>query len=72
MAKRKATKITPIEDALSIGYFALLGGGLAFYLGAEATLGLRPHPVHWLVAGLGAVVAGAIGYGFTLWRRTRH
>lgn len=71
MTKRRSTKITPKEDALSIGYFALLGGFFVFYLGAEVALALRPHPLHWLVAGLGAVVAGVIGYGATFWRQTR-
>lgn len=72
MAKRKTTKITPKEDAQSFGYFALLGGFFASYLGAEAVLAVRPHPLHWLVAGIGGVVAGGIGYSVTLWRRMRH
>ena len=70
MSKRKTTKITPKEDAQSIGYFALFGGGFVAYLSAEAVLAARPHPWHWLVGGTGAVVAGALGYGLTYWRRT--
>ncbi len=35
-------------------------GGLLFYLGAELLLLTRPHPIHWLAAGFGAVL-GFIG-----------
>ena len=71
MSKRKTTKITPKEDAQSIGYFALFGGALLAYLGAEAVLAARPHPWHWLVAGIGGAVAWVAGYGLSLWRLTR-
>ena len=71
MSKRRSTKITPKEDAQSIGFFALLGGFFAAYIAVEATMATRPHPIHWLVAGAVAMVAGGLGYGLTLWRLTR-
>jgi len=71
MSKRKSTKITPQEDAQSVGMFALFGGFAVAYLGAEAVLAVQPHPYHWLVAGIGAAVAGGLGYGITVWRLTR-
>lgn len=68
--KRKSTKLSPQEDAQFFAYIALfIGYGIA-YLGAEATLALRPHPIHWLVAGIGAVVVGGLVYAITLWRLT--
>jgi hypothetical protein len=71
MSKRRNVKISAKEDAISIGYLGLFGGFAAAYLGAEAVLAAGPHPVHWLVAGIGAVLVGGIAYGVTLWRRTR-
>ena len=71
MSKRRSPVITPQEDGQSVGYIALLVGGLLAYLGAEITLAPRPHPIHWLTAGVGAITAGGLAYGVTLWRGTR-
>lgn len=73
MSKRNnAVTITPKEDAASFGYVGGFIGFFVAYLGAEITLALRPHPIHWLVAGIGAIVLGATTFGFTFWQRTRH
>ena len=71
MSKRKSRKITPKEDAQSVAFFALLGGFFASYFGAEIVMALRPHPLHWLAGGVGAALAGGLGYGITLWRASR-
>jgi len=64
--------ITPKEDAESFGYIGLVGGFIATYIAAEAVLAARPHPYHWISAGVGAVVIGGGAYGLTLWQRRRH
>ena len=71
MPKRRRTRISPRQDAESVGYLALFGGFLAAYLAAEAALSAQPHPLHWLAASAGAAVAGGLSYGLTLWRLTR-
>ena len=70
MSKRKR-EITPKEDAESFGYLGLFAGFIVAYLGAEATLAARPHPIHWLVVGTGAALVGGITFGVTYWQRTR-
>ena len=69
--KRRSIKITPKEDAQSVAFFALLGGFFASYMGAEIVMSMRPHPLHWVLGGVGAAIAGVAGYGLTLWRRSR-
>jgi ABC-type antimicrobial peptide transport system permease subunit len=71
MSKRKSTAISPKEDAESAGYLGLFGGFILAYITAEITLAAQPHPIHWLVAGTGAVLIGAAAYGITFWRLTR-
>jgi hypothetical protein len=70
MSKRRSPKITPEEDAQSVAFFGLIGGFFLSYLGAEVVIAQRPHPLHWLAGGVGAVLAGGVSYGLTLWRRT--
>ena len=71
MSKRKSIAISPKEDAASAGYIGMFGGFILAYVTAETLLAARPHPIHWLVAGTGAVLIGAATYGITLWRLTR-
>ena len=71
MSKRKYSKRRSQEDNPSYGYFALMGGFFVFYFAAELLLAARPHPTHWLAAGAGGLLAGALGYGLTLWQRAR-
>ena len=72
MSKRKkVVPITPKEDASSFGYVGGFIGFFVAYLGAEITLAVRPHPIHWLVAATGAIALGATTYGITFWRRSR-
>lgn len=63
--------LTPKEYAQSNAYLGVFVGFLSAYLGAEAVLAARPHPIHWLVAASGAALAGGGAYGITLRRRTR-
>ena len=71
MSKRKYPKRRLHDDNPSYGYFALMGGFFVFYFAAELLLAARPHPTHWLAAGVGALLAGALGHGLTLWQRAR-
>lgn len=64
-------EITPQEDAESFGYIGLFVGFLVAYIGAEAVLAARPHPYHWLTAGIGAVLVGGTTYGVIYWQRAR-
>ena len=64
--------ITPKEDAESFGFIGLFVGFIVVYIGAEATLAARPHPYHWLAAGIGAALVGGAAYSLILWQRTRH
>lgn len=70
--KQRSNRITPQEDAQSVGFIALMAGFGIAYLGAEITLFSQPHPGHWLVAGVVAVIVGGLGYGLTQWRLMRH
>lgn len=70
MSKHRRT-ITPKEDAESVGFIALIAGFILVYLAAEAILAARPHPYHWISAGVGAAMIGAGAYGLTLWQRMR-
>ena len=45
----------------------LLAVGLLSYFGAEVSLQTRPHPAHWAVAGIGALVG--YGAGFAVYKR---
>lgn len=55
--------------ARSTAFVALLGGFGAVYFLSELVLQAQIHPVHWLVAGAGALVAYWVGYLWVL-RRT--
>jgi len=70
VSKHRRT-ITPKEDAESVAFIALMAGFILVYLAAEAVLAARPHPYHWILAGIGAAVIGASAYGLTLWQRRR-
>jgi len=63
--------ITPKEDAETFGFIGLFVGFIGIYLAAEIVLGARPHPYHWISAGIGAVLIGGGAYGLTLWQRAR-
>ena len=49
---------------------AVVGFTLA-YLSAEATLSGAPHPVHWGVTLLGAIIGYAIGHAVYLYKAGR-
>jgi len=70
VSRHKRT-ITPMEDAESVGFIALIAGFILVYLAAEAALAARSHPYHWISAGIGAVLIGGGAYGLTLWQRRR-
>jgi len=71
MPKHKETKISPKDQAQSVG---LLGGFISFFIaypGAEAALNLKPHPYHWITAFSAATVIGISGYALVLWQQKR-
>lgn len=70
MSKRK--QITPKEDAESFGLVGAFIGFLIAYFGAEVVLAVRPHPYHWGVALISAVLVGGTTYGLIYWQRTHH
>lgn len=70
MPKRKTTKISPREEAVSYGYIAGIVGFLLAYFVAEATLYGRPHPLHWVAAFSAAALAGVVAYQVVLRRRS--
>ena len=70
MPKRKTTKISPREEAISFGYLAGIGGFVLAYFLAEAALYARPHPLHWLAAFTAAALAGLVAYQVVLRRRS--
>ena len=70
MPKRKTTKISPREEAISSAYFAGFVGFLLAYFIAEATLSTRPHPLHWLAAFSAAAVVGVVAYQIVLRRKS--
>ena len=65
MPKRRPRRLQTKGDK----YFGLLGGFLVGYIGAEATVQRFMHPLHWLVAAIGAAMGyfGALLWHF--WRR---
>lgn len=44
----------------------LLAVGLISYFGAEVSLQTRPHPAHWAIAGIGALIG--YGAGFAVYK----
>ena len=70
MPKRKTTKISPREEAVSYGYFGGFVGFMLAYFIAEATLYGRPHPLHWLASFSGAALAGVVTYQVVLRRKS--
>lgn len=70
MPKRKTTKISPRDEAVSYGYFAGLVGFLLVYFAAEAILYGRPHPLHWLASFSAAALVGVVAYQVILRRRS--
>ncbi len=51
-----------------VAFLGTMAGFLGAYLGAEVLLGTRPHPLHWLVAGVGGLL-GYLGGMIRYWRR---
>lgn len=49
------------EDRESLGCLGALGAGFVGYFGAEVSLFGRPHPLHWLVTGLAALIGFVVG-----------
>lgn len=47
-------------------YVGIFGLGLLGYLFSEIALNARPHPLHWVVALVGAILGGVVGW---LWYR---
>jgi protein-S-isoprenylcysteine O-methyltransferase Ste14 len=67
--KRAKQKRTRKEDGLPFVAVVLGTVGFLFaYLFAEAGLDPQAHPIHWMVAGAGAVLGMGLGY---LWYRLR-
>jgi hypothetical protein len=54
--------------ALGNAILGLFAGFLAVYMISEVALGFTPHPVHWLAAGVGAVVVYIVSYLWLLRR----
>lgn len=50
------------------GCAGIITGFTLTYLGAEAALVSKPHPVHWLVTLAGAGLGYGIGHVVFLWR----
>ena len=46
-----------------------LGGFLVGYMGAEGVLQAYPHPLHWVTAGVVAVLSGFGVWLWYYWRR---
>ena len=72
MPKRNSLKLSPKEEAESVGYLAAFGGFFVAYLIAETALAVRPHPIHWVTAFAGALFIGGAAYGVKLWRMKQH
>ena len=68
MKTRRRRKAKGREGIPFVAALGTMGGFLLAYLIAEATLNPRLHPLHWIVAGAGAVVGAGLGY---LWFRLR-
>lgn len=71
MPKRKTTKISPREEAISYGYIAGFAGFMLAYFVAEASLYGRPHPLHWLASFSTGALFGAVTYLIALRRRSK-
>jgi hypothetical protein len=69
----KSTKLTNAKVKNTSGgwplvvYVGIFGLGLLGYLISELALGARPHPIHWVVALIGAILGGVLGWVWFRW-----
>ena len=65
MLKRRPDQRSPLQVAVTVGYFAFVFTFLAAYLATESGMISWLYFDHWLAACVGALVIGLLAFGLT-------